>query len=255
MESGPSSAELEGALVVDFPLRGEWMAVHTPGSRIPSHGTDMLGQRYAFDLIRFDPRKEGRYHPAGGLRTLLLGVPTRECHGWGEEIHAPLDGAVVAARDDLPERSRIHPVREVALALKNGLTFRPTPQHLHRVLGNHVILRCGDVWAGFAHLTTGSVAVKIGQEVHVGHVLGRVGHTGNSTAPHLHFQLMDGPNPLVAKGVPCAFRAYEVRRDDAWHRVENAIPASTERIRSVQQTSPQPNRLLDPSTTGLHVRT
>ena len=38
------SAELADPRIVDFPLRGEWVAVHTPGSRIPSHGTDMLGQ-------------------------------------------------------------------------------------------------------------------------------------------------------------------------------------------------------------------
>ncbi len=231
--NGPGSpSELEGALVVDFPLRGEWMAVQSPGSRIPSHGTDMLGQRYAFDLIRFDPRKGARYHPVGGLRALLVGVPTRECHGWGEPVHAPLEGVVVAARDGIPERSRIHPVRELALVLRNGLTFRPTSPHLHRVLGNHVILECGDVYAGFAHLAPGSVAVAAGQQVRVGDVLGRVGHTGNSTAPHLHFQLMDGPDPLTAHGVPCAFRAYEVERDGAWQRVENAIPPSTDRIRS-----------------------
>jgi len=227
-----SAAELEGARVVDFPLRGEWRAVQSPASRIPSHGTDMLGQRYAFDLIRFDPEKGGRYHPAGGLRALLLGVPTRECHGWGEPVHAPLDGVVVAARDGLPERVRILPVREIALVLRNGLTFRPTPHHLHRVMGNYVILECGDVYAGFAHLTTGSVAVEAGQPVRVGDVLGRVGHTGNSTAPHLHFQLMDGPDPLIARGVPCAFRDYEVWRDDGWQRVERDIPKSTDRIRS-----------------------
>ena len=226
------AAELDGARVVEFPLRGEWMAVHSPGSRIPSHGTDMLGQRYAFDLIRFDPEKGGRYHPAGGLRTLLLGVPTRECHGWGEPVHAPLDGVVVAARDGLAERGRIHPVRELALVLWNGLTFRPTPQHLHRVMGNHVVLDCGDVHAGFAHLTTGSVAVTPGQRVRVGDVLGRVGHTGNSTAPHLHFQLMDGPDPLTAQGVPCTFREYEVWCDGGWQRVEGGVPRSTDRIRS-----------------------
>jgi murein DD-endopeptidase MepM/ murein hydrolase activator NlpD len=224
--------ELEGARIVDFPLRGEWRAVQTPASRIPSHGTDMLGQRYAFDLIQFDPGKGSRYHPAGGLRTLLAGVPTRECHGWGEPIHAPLDGVVIAARDGLPERMRIHPVRELVLVLRNGLTFRPTPDHLHRVLGNHVILQCGDVYAGLAHLTTGSVAVAAGQQVRVGDVLGRVGHTGNSTAPHLHFQLMDGPDPLTAHGVPCAFRRYEVWRDGSWLRVENAIPRDTDWIRS-----------------------
>jgi murein DD-endopeptidase MepM/ murein hydrolase activator NlpD len=227
------AAELDGARLVDFPLRGEWMAVHTPGSRIPSHGTDMLGQRYAFDLIRFDPQKRGRYHPAGGLGTLLLGVPTTECYGWGEPVHAPLDGVVVAARDGMPERARIHPVRELAVVLWNGLTFRPTPRHLQRVMGNHVILECGDVHAGFAHLTTGSVAVEAGQPVRVGDVLGRVGHTGNSTAPHLHFQLMDGPDPLTARGVPCAFHEYEVWRDSGWQRVQRGIPRSTDRIRSL----------------------
>jgi hypothetical protein len=228
-----SGTTLEGALVVEFPLRGEWMAVQSPATRVPSHGTDMLGQRYAFDLIRFDPRRGSPDRPAGGLRPLLLGVPTRECRGWGEPIHAPLDGDVVAARDGIPERSRIHPVRELALVLKNGLTFRPTPEHVHRLLGNHVILRCGDVYAGFAHMTTGSVNVEVGQHVRVGDVLGRVGHTGNSSAPHLHFQLMDRADLLTAQGIPCVFRAYEVWRDGAWQRVENGIPASTERIRSV----------------------
>ncbi len=225
-------AELAGARVVDFPLRGEWTAVHTPASRIPSHGTDMLGQRYAFDLIRLDPGKGSRYHPAGVLRTLLVGVPTHECYGWGEPVQAPLDGEVVAALDGLRERNRIHPVRELVLVLKSGLTFRATQQHLHRVLGNHVILRCGDVYAGFAHLAPGSVAVEAGRQVRVGDVLGRVGHTGNSTAPHLHFQLMDGPDPLTAHGVPCAFREYEVWRDGGWRMVEHAIPKSTDRIRS-----------------------
>jgi murein DD-endopeptidase MepM/ murein hydrolase activator NlpD len=227
------AAELQGARVVDFPLRGEWMAVQTPASRIPSHGTDMLGQRYAFDLIRFDPRKGSRYHPAGGLRTLVLGVPTRECHGWGEPVHSPLDGLVIAAGDGVPERERIHPVRELLLVIRNALTFRSTPEHVRRLLGNFVILECDGVYAAFAHFTTGSVAVETGQRVRVGDVLGRVGHTGNSTAPHLHFQLMDNLDPLTAKGVPCAFREYEVQRDGGWERVERSIPTSTERVRSV----------------------
>ena len=55
---GPAGVaeELRHARIVEFPLRGEWMAVQSPATRIPSHGTDMLGQRSAFDLIRFDPR-------------------------------------------------------------------------------------------------------------------------------------------------------------------------------------------------------
>jgi murein DD-endopeptidase MepM/ murein hydrolase activator NlpD len=125
------------------------------------------------------------------------------------------------------------PPGELALALKTGVTFRPTPEGLHRVLGNHVILSCDGAHAGFAQLTTGSVAVTPGQVVREGDVIGRVGHAGNSTAPHLHFQLMDGPDVVTARGVPCVFHAYEVWRDGAWRLVERSVPATTERIRSV----------------------
>lgn len=244
MPTLPLASELAGALVVELPLEGEWVAVHSPASRIPSHGTDMLAQRYAFDFVRFDPRPGARYRPPGGVRGLLLGVPTRECHGWGEPVLAPLDGEVVAASDGMPERRRVHVVRELLLVLATALRFRPTAEWVGRVMGNHVILRHGDVYSAFAHLAPGSVAVRVGEAVRTGDRLGRVGHTGNSTAPHLHVQLMDGPNPLIARGLPCAFRAYEVERVGGWERVEGGIPLVTERIRSVGSdripTSPDP---------------
>lgn len=231
MTDAADPSELADARVVEFPLRGEWRAVQTPATRIPSHGTDILGQRYAYDLIRFDPERGSRYYPVGTARMLLTGVPTRWCHGWGEPIHAPLEGEVIVAHDGEAERERIHPLRELLLAVRNGMTFRPTREWLNRLMGNHVILRCGDVYAAFAHLTTGSVSVRSGDVVAVGDRIGRVGHTGNSTAPHLHFQLMDGPDPLIARGIPCAFRALEVERDGTWPVVSNVIPRATDRIR------------------------
>jgi hypothetical protein len=39
--------ELDRPIVVRFPLRGEWTVERTPAHRIPSHGTDVLGMRYA----------------------------------------------------------------------------------------------------------------------------------------------------------------------------------------------------------------
>jgi murein DD-endopeptidase MepM/ murein hydrolase activator NlpD len=92
-------------------------------------------------------------------------------------------------------------------------------------------MRRDDVFAGFAHLVPGSVAVQAGQVVRSGEVLGRVGHTGNSTAPHLHFQLMDSSDLMTAKGLPCAFRAYEVLRNGTWEKVENSVPRKVDRIR------------------------
>jgi murein DD-endopeptidase MepM/ murein hydrolase activator NlpD len=223
--------ELDKAVIVEFPLRGErWVAENLPGDRVPSHGTDMLGQRFAYDLLKVDARGPGlRYHPAGILRGFFIGVRTRDCYAWGAEIHAPFEGEIVAAGDGVSERGWIHPLRELIVALKNTVTF--SPARLRSLLGNYVIMRGGDVFAAFAHLAPGSVAVSSGQAVRNGDVLGRVGHTGNSTAPHLHFQLMDSPDPLHARGVPCAFRAYEIMRNGSWERVENGIPRKVDRVR------------------------
>jgi hypothetical protein len=44
---------------------------------------------------------------------------------------------------------------------------------------------------------------------------------------------MDSPDPLQARGIPCAFAAYLVERDGHWQRVERGIPHRRERIRSV----------------------
>jgi murein DD-endopeptidase MepM/ murein hydrolase activator NlpD len=223
--------ELDKAVIVELPLRGErWVAENLPGDRVPSHGTDMLGQRFAYDLLKVDARGPGlRYHPAGILRGFFIGVRTRDCYAWGAEIHAPFEGEIVAAGDGVSERGWIHPLRELIVALKNTVTF--SPARLRSLLGNYVIMRGGDVFAAFAHLAPGSVAVSSGQAVRNGDVLGRVGHTGNSTAPHLHFQLMDSPDPLHARGVPCAFRAYEIMRNGSWERVENGIPRKVDRVR------------------------
>jgi hypothetical protein len=218
-------------VIVEFPLRGEgWVAVNSPGDRVPSHGTDMLGQRYAYDFVKVDGRSISSVSPKSMLHSLVLGVPTRECHAWGQEIHAPLDGEVLVASDGMGEPGRVHPVRDLRRVIWNGLTFKPSK--LAHILGNHVVLRCGEnLYAAFAHIAPGTVAVTPGQAVLAGHVLGKVGHTGNSTSPHLHFQLMDSADPLQARGIPCAFREYDLQTAGGWRTVTKAIPRRKERVR------------------------
>jgi hypothetical protein len=223
--------ELDDAVAVDLPLRGEWTVVTTPGDRIPSHGTDVLGLRYAYDLLRRDLR--GRYHAASVGRLLLRGVPTHECYGWGEPIHAPFDAVVVSASDAVDEPGRVHPLAGGAHRVLAAATFRPTREGARRLMGNHVVLESDGLCAAFAHLAPGSVPVSAGGRVRRGQFVGRVGHTGNSTSPHLHFQLMDGPDPLTARGVPCSFRRYEVLRGGEWEVVERGVPGRMERVRSV----------------------
>ena len=214
---------------VEFPLRGEWVAENSPGDRVPSHGTDALAQRYAYDFIRVDRRPGLHVHP-GGVMGNLIGFPVTEAYGWGQPIHMPFDGEIIEAADGHREPARVVPIREMASALRNALTFDARGS-LQPIIGNHVIARSGELYAAFVHLTTGSVAVRPGQPVRTGDLIGRVGHTGNSTAPHLHFQLQDGPDPRTARGVPCAFRELEVERDGQWVRRTDHVPRGKERIR------------------------
>lgn len=221
-------------VTVELPLRGEWVAIRTPAHKVPSHGTDRFGQRYAFDFVRPDRRRGLRLHPGGALRTALLGARTRDFHGWGQPVHAAFGGEVVAAVDGVPERERVHVLRDAARSVRNAVTFDPARgSPVEAVAGNHVIVRGDAVFALYAHLATGTVAVAPGERVASGELLGRVGHTGNSTAPHLHFQLMDSADPLRMQGIPCAFAAYLVERDGRWELVEGGVPGRAERIRSV----------------------
>ena len=224
---------LETPVVVDFPLRGEnWVAVTTPVARVPSHGVDILGQRYAYDFVKVDDRPGVHVHPSSSLVASTIGGRTSECYAWGADIHAPFAAEVIRAVDGVAERGWVNPFREAARGIWNGLTFRP--DRIPSILGNHVILRAGGIYAGFAHLAPGTVAVRPGERVETGALLGRVGHTGNSTSPHLHFQLMDSADLMAANGVACAFRAYDVRVDGGWSRVESGFPGPRERIRSVE---------------------
>lgn len=225
--------ELDDPVVVDFPLRGEWTVERTPAHRIPSHGTDAFGQRYAYDLIRTDERPGVHVHPAGTVRWLLIGGRTRDCFGWGQPVHAAFAGEVLEAIDAVSERRWLHPVTETWAALKNAFALARRRLEPARLAGNYVIIGSASTSALYAHLAPGSVTVSEGEAVLVGQQVGRVGHTGNSTAPHLHFQLMDRADPLTANGIPCAFAAYLVHREGRWVLAEHSIPERLQRVRSV----------------------
>jgi hypothetical protein len=63
---------------------------------------------------------------------------------------------------------------------------------------NLVLVRHADgLTAIYGHLKKGSAAVSVGQQVSAGDVLGVVGSSGCSTAPHLHFELRDAANNVV----------------------------------------------------------
>lgn len=142
--------------------------------------------------------------------------------------------------DPAPLRNPVHTVRDLAIVLWNALFWRPSKSDgLTPVVGNHLILKMRDreVYALIAHARTGSIRVRAGDVLGVGQHVADVGHPGNSTAPHLQFQLMDGPDPLTASGTPCAFEGYEALQDGVWNDVRVTIPGKREFIRLTREQS------------------
>ena len=96
------------------------------------------------------------------------------------------------------------------------------------MLGNHVVLDLGGgVYAALAHLRRGSLRVRPGDRVAPGQQLAECGNSGNSTEPHLHFQLMDHPSVLLAAGLPLRFG-------------QAGLPGNLEALTGAQVRRPQP---------------
>ena len=192
-------------VVVALPFAGRWLAMNSPARRVPSHGVDLLGQRYAIDFVGVDERH--RDASVADWRTLVATEPPERFVAFGRPILAPADGVVVAVHDGEPD----HAARRSQLALVPYMLgqagrLRKGPA---AIAGNHVVveLRAG-VFAALVHLRRGSLRVAVGDAVVTGQQLGECGNSGNSTQPHVHVQLMDSADLAVARGVPVAFRGY-----------------------------------------------
>lgn len=233
IEGGKKMIDGHKPIIVEFPLRGEWLAPNTPGTKIPSHGTNQLGTRYAYDFVQVDWKRKGwPAYRTSLLQYLLFGVPLNEYYCWGQEVYAPCDGVIIQAEDGYEERARTNLLLDMFNAYKNAHYFNPREDDVQSVAGNYIIMEVGNqVYAALVHLQTGSIQIAVGQSVKKGEVIGRVGHSGNSFAPHLHFQLMDSSDICTANGLPCAFKQYEVLEDGEWKKVVNGIPTNKDRIR------------------------
>jgi hypothetical protein len=148
------------------------------------------GQSKGLDIIRID-----RF----GLRaTGLLPEDPAEYYTFDTPVLAPCDGRVVEALD--------------------GVRDMPVPQmDREHMLGNHVIIQCGDFFVILAHFKQGSLAVAKGKTVKTGETLGAIGNSGNSAEPHLHIHAQrDLPAIAPISGEPLALSVggrFHVRND------------------------------------------
>ena len=184
--------------VLGPPLAGKgWVALNgcceaDRGHRttvLPVNGQLYFAQRYAIDWMRLDD--QGRF---------VHGDPSdvRNYTAYGADVLAVANGTAVDTLNTLDDQV---PPND------------PDPRTItvQTVLGNHIVLAIGDgLFAFFAHLQKGSVTVKPGDQVKRGQVLGKVGNTGNASAPHLHFHLVDGASAIGSNGLPYVIDRFEL---------------------------------------------
>ena len=179
VEGHPSQTDLH------FPLAGTWWAIQ--GSDwSDAHKQEVFSQTYALDFVRLGP--DNHFFATDGL--------TLEDHySWEQPVYATAGGKVAYVCYDMPDMTPgAQPDRRI---LRDDM---------RRVLGNGVaISHANGEFSYYAHLQQASLHVNEGQMIKRGALLGRVGNSGYSPGPHLHFHLMEGPNIFIDRGLPVKF--------------------------------------------------
>lgn len=167
-----------------LPFEGEWYVANGGVTEAISHSWDVLPQRFAYDFFIVD--QEG--HTFQGDSKDLTSY-----YCYGKDVLAPADGVIVAIKQHFPD-CRI---------MENGQADPDTPD----IGGNRVIIRhSSHEYSAVCHLMPESVTVKNGQQVKKGDVIAKCGNSGNTTEPHIHFQLQTRAGFYSCSGLPVRFR-------------------------------------------------
>lgn len=195
MEGGIfSPAETVTPIVIASPVRGKnWLFVNQ--STMGYHFNAMFfalgkrgtGERFAFDNVQFNDDLTEYFH----------GDPAKNesYFNYRKPLYAVADGTVVAMRDGLPENS----------GNDHSVKFKEPIE----LAGNYIIIDIGNGhYAFYAHCHTHSIKVKVGDQVKEGDGIALLGNSGNSDAPHLHFQICDAPDFFFSRGLPFVLKKY-----------------------------------------------
>jgi hypothetical protein len=154
---------------------------------LPVDGRVVIAQRFAVDWEQLDDA--GRIYAGAQSESKSYTI-------YDKDILAVKDATVVSVLDGLPD--------QVPGKMPEGIAIEDAD-------GNSIVLDLGGGrYALYAHLHAGSIKVKPGERVKLGQVMARVGNSGNTIAPHLHFHVMDAAIPLAANGLPYAIDAFTV---------------------------------------------
>lgn len=179
----PSIENYHCTVKYSLPFKEQWVVVNGGVTKEESHSWEIPTQRYAYDFIMLD--EAGKSY--SGDETL----PT-SFYCYGQDILAPADGVVVEIENGNHD-SQITADRSVSCAARD-------------IRGNYVIIRhAKNEYSLMAHLKPDSICVSVGKQVKRGEKIAQCGNTGNSSEPHLHFQIQAEKSFYLSPGLPIEF--------------------------------------------------
>lgn len=173
LSSFPETDEALSETVFSLPFQGEWLVFWGGTNVFANYHYAHESQRYAYDFIQ---AKDGYSYKGDPSKNESYFV-------YGQEIMAPADGTVVAVVNDIADNEPV------------GVMNEKDPA------GNVVIIEHGGEYSISAHLKKGSITVKPGDTVKKGEPVGKAGNSGNSSEPHLHFQVSDGQDLFASRSI------------------------------------------------------
>lgn len=181
-------------LVIASPVKGKnWVFINQSSNDYHFNtlfflqGSIFRPERFAFDNLRM----------SDDLTQYFEGDPKKNesYFNYRDTLFAIAGGTVVAIQDGRPENH----------GDAQDVTFNTTLD----LAGNFLILDIGGGrFAYYCHCVPNSFMVKENDLVNEGDPIALLGNSGNSTAPHLHFQICDGPEFFGSNGVPFVLKKY-----------------------------------------------
>jgi len=161
----------------NMPINKEWFVFWGGKNELLNYHYAYETQRYAYDLVIM--KENHSFHKNSSRNENFF--------AFNQEVVAPDNGTVVKVVNHVADN---HP----------GVMNEQEPA------GNYVILKhLNNEYSLLAHFKQNSILVKKGDKVKQGQVLGLCGNSGNSSEPHIHFQVMNSPNLKKCKSIPIKF--------------------------------------------------
>ena len=173
----PTSDEQYSKNTYTMPISEQWFVFWGGTNEFINYHYVYESQRYAYDLVVM---LDGKTYKDNTIRN-------ENYYAYGKEVIVPAGGKVV----------------KVVNHLRDNI---PGEMEESQPAGNYVVLQhANQEYSLLAHFKQHSIMVKEGDSVKQGDLIGYCGNSGNSSEPHIHFQVMDSPDYMNCRSIRIRF--------------------------------------------------